>query len=77
MNDEPEVYLESNGPRDENPTLFCDGSHWIKVPVALRIGKGRNAVTVWVNPNMEYPDLDSLTDSGRSESDSDSEWCPE
>ena len=77
MNDESEVYLETNGPRVKSSTLLCDGSRWIKVPMAVRIGKGSKAVTVWVNPGMDFPELDSLTDSGRSESGSESEWCPE
>jgi hypothetical protein len=77
MNDESGVYLETNGPRAKSSTLLCDGSRWIRVPMAVRIGRGSKAVTVWVNPNMEYPELDSLTDSGRSDSGSESEWCPE
>jgi hypothetical protein len=66
--------MESIRSRDTDPNILCNGSPWIKVPLALRRGKfGR--VTVWVSPIRPVIAPGSLTDSGRSSDDS--EYCPE
>ena len=66
--------LDAIRPRASDSNLLCDGSNWIKVPVAVRRGKF-GGVTVWISPILAPAVLDSLTDSGRSSEDS--EWCPE
>ena len=66
--------LESIGLRNQDDNILCNGSPWIKVPVAVRRGK-HGRVTVWVNPIRAPASLESISDSGRSSSDS--EWCPE
>ena len=74
---ESEVHLESNGPRDEDPSLCCDGTNWTKVPVAIRSGKLTKIKTSWLIPKKSRIIPESLTDSGRSESGSESERTTE
>jgi hypothetical protein len=75
LDDEPLPDLVKTRSRDKDPVLMCDGSNWIKVPMALRSGTIVKPVTVWVMPKNSFEALGSLTDSGVSESDSD--WTPE
>ena len=73
----PEVYLESNGPWDEDSSLCCDGTNWIRVPMAIRYGKLTKIKTSWLMPKKSRVVPESLTDSGRSESESESECALE
>ena len=73
--DEPLPDLVKSRPRGQDSILMCDGSNWIKVPMALRTGTVIKPVTIWVMPENTLETLESLTDSGVSESDSD--WVPE
>jgi hypothetical protein len=75
LDDEPLPDLVKSGLRTQDSDLMCDGSIWIKVPMALRTGTIVKPITVWVMPKNSFEALDSLTDSGRS--DSDSEYSPE